>query len=200
MHNLLDFGPRRQSSPDWEERQVDGATPGSTPPSRPATPVTGATRPDDDRDTDDELDTPVRAGRNLLRGKRSAAGKKPAPKRAKKEPTSSQHNSALGNIAQHLLAANSQREKEFLQREREFQERRPSWKRAWELIQDNYKTEWAKLAPGALGCLHLALSQSPTNSCSNNATLSLPLAVIREGTDTSIRSFKWQQSSRRKRV
>jgi len=156
-HNVL-----RQSSPDWDETQEDENTPATAPrapaastsPSGSATPVTVA---DNDHDTDDNVEASVRTGRNLLRGKRSATGKTPAPKRAKREPASSQHNSALDNIAQQLLTANSQRETEF-------QERRPSWKRALELIQDQYKTQWVRLAPGVQGNLHLALAMSPAST------------------------------------
>jgi hypothetical protein len=172
-HNLLNFGRQRQSSPDWEDIE--------TP-----TPANGdATSPDDDLGADDdELEAPVRTGKDLLRGgKRSAPGKTPAPKRSKREPISSQNSSALNNIAQQISAANSQREREYLQREKEIQERRPSWKRAWEVIQECYKTEWAKLTPGALGCLQLVLSQCPANLSAQGSNVTYADLILAIGND-----------------
>jgi hypothetical protein len=177
----LDFGRQRQSSPDWEEIETPehGDTPATAPPASASTSPEAPATPGVDGDNgvdDDDLETPVRVGRNLLKGKRSATGKTPAPKRAKKEPISSQNSSALSNIAQHMLASNSQREMEF-------QERRPSWKRAWELIQDSYKMEWAKLMPGTLGCLHLVLSQCPANLSAQGSNVTYADLILAIGND-----------------
>jgi hypothetical protein len=118
----------------------------------------------------------LEAPATLPRRKRSATGKTPAPKRAKGDPTSCQNISALSDIAEQLLAAN-------LLREEEFQERRPSWKRAWEVIQDGYKTEWAKLRPGALGCLCSVLSQCPVNLSMRTPNVSYADLILAIGND-----------------
>jgi len=176
-HNLMDFSHQRQNSPDWDEEggtPVDGDSPASVLPtfftSISPSISRGSGADDDHDDDDDDDDDDLEALTSLPTRKRSAAGKTSASKRAKREP------SALGIIAEQLLAAN-------LQREREFEERRPSWKRAWEVIQDSYKTEWAKLSTGALGCLHLVLSQCPANLSAQGSDVTYADLILAIGND-----------------
>jgi hypothetical protein len=184
-HNLLDLGHQRQSCSEWVLgiAQVDyppatapAASGTSTSPSAFATPAAREPATDDDDDNDTLETQAVGTGSSLLRGKRSATGETPALKRAKKVPVSCQYSLALGNIAQQLSVANSLRE-------REFQERRPPWKRAWEVIRDNYEIEWAKLTPGALGCLYSVLSQCPINLIRHGSTATYADLILAIGND-----------------